>query len=245
VLLAIFGAFVPLLLLLVVWLRKRTTPLSRLFPLLLIANFLALFFGLALDFESSTPDELSHRPLMIVYFFVVAWLGGALGLLLVESQRLRGVARPAGVALAVALTVVPAHFGAGIQNMWAMPRVSPVLVPSSLLRVARYMRAHGSRDDVFQDSQFDRTCTFAALAERQPFVSHTMTRMPYRSELVEARTNAIDHFMGMRQPKLIVATARALGFRWFVLQRGDSVDWPAEIADHYVLEAGPFKLYEF
>jgi len=69
--------------------------------------------------------------------------------------------------------------------------------------------------------------------------------MPFRNEMVEARTNAIDHFMGIRQPKLVVGTARALGFRWFVLERGDRVDWPAEIAEHPVLEAGPFKLYEF
>ena len=245
VLLAMLGAFTPLLLVLLVRLRQRTTPLQRLFPLLLIANFLAMFFGLALDFESSTPDELSHRPLILVYFFVVTWVGGALGLLVVESPRLRRWAWPGGVGLLAALLVVPAHFGAGVQNMWAMPRVSPVVVPSSLLRVAQYMRVHGGSDDVFQDSQFDRTCTLAALAERQPFVAHTMTRMPFRNEMVEARTNAIDHFMGIRQPKLVVGTARALGFRWFVLERGDRVDWPAEIAEHPVLEAGPFKLYEF
>ena len=245
VLLATLGVFAPLLVVLAVWLRQRLPLLQRLFPLLLSANFLAMFFGLALDFESSTPDELSHRPLILVYFFVVTWIGGALGLLVVESTRLRGFARPFGIGLVAALLVVPAHFGAGVQNMWAMPRVSPVAVPSSLLRVAEYMRVHGGSDDVFQDSQFDRTCTLAALAERRTFVAHTMTRMPFRSEMVEARTNAIDHFMGIRQPKLIIGTARALGFRWFVLERGDRVDWPAEIADHPVLDAEPFKLYEF
>jgi hypothetical protein len=69
--------------------------------------------------------------------------------------------------------------------------------------------------------------------------------MSFRSEMVEARTNAIDHFMGIRQAKLLTGTARALGFRWFVLERGDVVEWPSEIADHPVLEAGPFRLYEF
>ncbi len=89
----------PLLVLLLVRLRERTTTMQRLFPVLLIGNFLLMFFGLALDFESSTPDELSHRPLLIVYFFVLTWSGGALGLLMVESRRLRGIVGPFAVGL--------------------------------------------------------------------------------------------------------------------------------------------------
>ena len=72
-----------------------------------------------------------------------------------------------------------------------------------------------------------------------------MTLMPYRADMVEARTAAIDRFMGLRQPKAIGATARGFGFRWFLLEPGDSVAWPAEIANEPVLETGPFKLYEF
>jgi hypothetical protein len=72
-----------------------------------------------------------------------------------------------------------------------------------------------------------------------------MTRMPYRSEMVEQRAVAIDRFMGIRQPKLVVATARALGFRWFLLEPGDRVDWPAEIANNPAFQMGPFRLYEF
>lgn len=245
VLLAVLGLLVPLLAILVVALRRRTSPLYLLFPFLLIANFLLMFFGLALDFSSSTPDELSHRPLMIVYFFVVTWVGGALGLLLVESRRLSGLAGTAIVGLAALLMVVPARLGLGVQRMWAMPHMSPVQLPSSMLRMAQYMRTHGGPEDVFQDSQFDRSYALAALSERRTFVAHTMTRMPFRADLVETRTDAIDSFMGIRQPKAVRATARAFGFRWFLLEPGDRVDWPSEIAQAPVLEAGPLKLYEF
>jgi hypothetical protein len=215
------------------------------FPLLLIANFLAMFFGLALDFSSSTPDELSHRPIMIVYFFVVSRLGGAAGLTLIDSRRLARFARPAVVGLATLLSAVPAHFGAGVQQLWAMPQMSPVRLPRAVLDVAEYMRAHGEPDDVFQDSQFDRTYVFAALSERRTFVAHTMTLMPFRADLVEARTEAIDRFLRLRQPDAVRATARGFGFRWFVLQQGDPIRWPEEIADHPVLEAGSLKLYDF
>jgi hypothetical protein len=244
VLFSSLGLFVPLLVILVVRLRGRTRLLYVLFPLMLIANFLVMFFGLALDFQRSTPDELSHRPVMIVYFFVVAWVGGALGSTLVESRRLSRIAQPAIIGLATLLMAVPAFLGPGVQRMWAMPAISPVRVPTSLVRAADYMRTHGERDDVFQDSQFDRTYAIAALSERRTFVAHTMTHMPFRGEMVAARTAAIDRLMGLDQPKLVVGTARALGLRWFVLQKGNRVNWPSEIANP-VFEQGAFTVYEF
>jgi len=245
VLLAIFGLGIPLLVALVILLRRRTAPLLVLFPLLLIVNFVMMFFGLALDFNRSTPDELSHRPLMMLYFFVVAWMGGALGLLLFESRRLSRIARPLLLGVAALFMVVPAHFGPGVQLMWAMPKISPARVPVPLVQIAEYIRRNGKPEDVFQDSAFDRTYTIAALSERRPFVAHTMTLMPFRNDMVEVRTAAIDRFMGLRQPKLITATARALGFRWFLLEPGDRVDWPAEIVNNPIFKIGPFRLYQF
>ena len=244
--LATLGLFLPLLAGLLVRQWRRGMPLLHvLFPVLLLANFLVMFFGLALDFRSSTPDEFSHRPLMIVYFFVVTWCGGALGLELVEGKRLGARARFVLLGLAALLMVVPAHFGAGVQQMWAMPMHAPVRLPSALIRVVDYIRAHGPAEDVVQHSQFDRIYALTALSERRAFVARTMTRMAFRSETVDARTNAIDHFMGLRRASAVTATAHAFGFRWFVLERGDRVDWPPEIADHPAFEAGPFKLYEF
>jgi hypothetical protein len=244
VLFAALGLLVPLFVILAIRLRGRTPLLYVLFPVLLSANFLAMFFGLALDFESSTPDELSHRPIMIVYFFVAAWIGGALGHTLVESTRLRALSRPIALGLAAVLLIVPAFFGKGVQLMWAMPKLSPVRLPASLVRVAEYLRSHGEKDDVFQDSQFDRTYTIAALSERRTFVSHTMTIMPFRADMVAARTTAVDRLMELREPKLVVGTARAYGLRWFVLQRGNRVNWPAEVMGP-VFQTGPFTVYEF
>jgi hypothetical protein len=184
VLLTTLGVFLPLLAILVIALRQRMPLLHALFPLLLIANFLAMFFGLALDFDSSTPDELSHRPVMIVYFFVVAWVGAALGLLLVESQRVGKLARPVLVGLGTVLLSVPALLGSGVQLMWVMPKISPVRLPTALVRAAEYIRTQADPDDVFQDSQFDRFYAIAALSERRTFVAHTLTNMPFRAEEV-------------------------------------------------------------
>jgi hypothetical protein len=129
--------------------------------------------------------------------------------------------------------------------MWAMPRISPVRLPVSLIRVAEYIRTHGDSADVFQDSQFDRTYAIAALSERRTFVSHTMTHMPYRGEMVGVRSTAVDDWMRLEQPKMVSARAQVFGFRWFVLHQGDKVAWPPEIAEHPVFKMAPVALYRF
>ena len=244
VLFAVLGLFLPLLAVLIVCLRKRTSSLYLLFPVMLIGNFLLMLFGLALDPTSSTPDELSHRPLMIVYFFVVTWIGGATGWLLLESKRFSFVARPVMIGLAALLLAAPARLGSGVQTMWAMPQMSPVRVPTSVVEVAQYMRDHGDPSDVFQDSQFDRIYALAALSERRAFVAHTMVRIPFRAELIESRSAIVDRLLRMRRSKSISAAAHAFGFRWFVHQRGDRLDWPEEVTNSAVLSRGPLTLYE-
>jgi hypothetical protein len=216
-----------------------------LFPLLLAANFLAMFLGLALDLRSSTPDELSHRPLMIVYFVDAAWVGGAAGLLLLDSRRLGRVARPALVCLAVLLLAVPAVAGSGVQRMWAMRMFSPVRVPVGLVRAAEYMRDHGDSHDIFQDSQFDRTCAIAALAERSNYAARSLTIISYNSDLLQQRIALIDRFMELREAAAVVATAHQIGLRWFLLDPGDQIAWPAEIAQRPEFEFEGYRLYRF
>jgi hypothetical protein len=244
VLLSTLGLFVPFLVVLLARMRGRVPLLHLIFPVVLLVNFVAMFFGLALDFSRSTPDELSHRPLMIAYFFVVTWLGAALGFTLEHSRLPVRVTRPAAIGVVALLLAVPALLGRGVQRLEAMSKTSPVRVPKSLLEIASAIRDRGGPEDVFQDSQFDRTYVIGALSERRTFVSHTMTTMPYRSDMVEVRTAAIDRLMVLTDPKLVVATARAYGIRWFILHRGNRVNWPKDVIPP-VLEAGPFTLYEF
>ena len=216
-----------------------------LFPLLIVANFLAMFMGLALDLHSSTPDELSHRPSMIMYFVVVAWTGGAAGLLLLHSRRLARVAGPVFIALAVLLLAVPAYWGAGVQRIGAMRMFSPVRVPLGLVRAAEYMRDHGEGGDLFQDSQFDRTYVVAALAERRSYSSRTLTIIDYNGALLQQRMSFIESFMDLRDSAAVTAAAHQIGLRWFLLDPGDQLAWPAELLQQPVFELGGYRLYRF
>jgi hypothetical protein len=246
VLFATLGAFVPLLVVLAIRVRKLTPTPFWIFPLLLIANFLAMFLGLALDMSSSTPDDLSHRPVIVVYFAVVAWIGGAAGRSLVESKRLGRFARPALIALALVLMAVPAYFGSGIHRMWAMRSISPPLhIPMGLVRAAEYIRDHAGAQDLVQDSQLDRFCVVAALSDRRAFAARSMTLIHHNADGVQQRADAIEQFMALRDASAVAATARQLGFRWFLLNRGDRVDWPEAIVNRPAFELGEYRLYQF
>ena len=245
VLLSALGLFAPALVVLAIFLRRRPPAVLVVFPLLLVANFLAMFLGLALDLHSSTPDELSHRPLMIMYFFVVAWTGGAAGLLLFESQGLARVARPVLIGLTVLSLAFPASLGAGVQRIGAMRMFSPVRVPLGLVRAAEYMRDHGDAQDLFQDSQFDRTYVVAAMAERKTYAARTLTIIDYNSDLLQQRMSFIDRFMDLRDATAISAAAQQIGLRWFLLNPGDQLGWPAELVQHPVFELNGYRLYHF
>ncbi len=245
VLLSSLGVFAPLLLVLAVRLRRRAPAALVLLPLLLVANFLAMFLGLALDMRSSTPDELSHRPVMIVTFAVVAWVGGASALACLESPRLGRFARPAVGGLALLLLAVPAFLGAGVQRLPAMRMFSPVRAPLGLVRAAEYMRDHGGSRDVFQDSQFDRTSAVAALADRRTYAARPLTIMPYNGDLLQGRIAFIERFMDLQDAATIGAVAQQIGLRWFLLDPGDQVHWPAQIVDRPVFQLDGYRLYQF
>ncbi len=242
---AALGVFLPLVCVLVFCVRARVPSLHTALPIFVLANFLVMFCGLALDMDSSTPDELSHRPLMIVYFFVVTWVGGLLGLMAETSRRFGRFAPRFVTGIAVVLMVVPLFFGSGVQLLRGMPAISPLRVPKALVTLAEHMRTHGDRTDIFQDSQFDRVYALAALSERRPFVDHTLTRMSVRGDEVARRSAAVNRLMLMDKAPFVVATAHAFGVRWFVLQKGDRVHWPPELLDNPALEAGRFRLYAF
>ena len=119
-----------------------------------------------------------------------------------------------------------------------MRMFSPVRVPIGLVRAAEYMRDHGDSQDIFQDSQFDRTCAVAALAERSPYAARTLTIMSYNGDLLQRRIASIERFMELRDAAAVAATAHQIGLRWFLLDPGDQIAWPSEIAQTARIRAG-------
>jgi hypothetical protein len=240
------GVVALLFVVLAIGLRRRLAPPLLIFPVLLMVNFLVMALGLALDNRGvGTPEELQHRPFVWMYFVWVAWVGGAAGWSLTQSRRWGPFAKPIILGLALALMVVPARQGRGIQNIRTMPEASNVANPTDLIRATEFMRAHGQVQDVFQDSSFDRTYLVSALSDRRPFVERMLVRVAHNEQLVEKRTAVVQSFMQLDSSEAVISAARAMGIRWFLLRPGQIVRWPAAMVGSPAFTSGETRVYRF
>jgi hypothetical protein len=201
--------------------------------------------GLALDNRGvGTPEELPHRPFVWMYFVVVTWLGALAGLAFVRSKRLQRVSRPILLSLVFGLLAFPAVKAAGIQRVSTMSTSSYVPYSTALLQAADYMRTHGDRRDVFQDSAFDTNYLVSALSGRRAYVERTFIRLA-RNEELESRVVAVNKLMQMQAEAAVHAEAQRLGIRWFLARPGQALAWPPEIALHPAFAMDGYRVYGF
>jgi hypothetical protein len=244
---SVFGAFLLLFIALAIAVRKQIAPVLRWFPFLLTANFLVMAMGLALDSRGvGTPEELLHRPFLLMYFAVVAWIGGAAGAILTRSSLWsRHIVHVIVLVLPLPLLMVPADLGPGVQLLTKTAGMSNQRVSPGLRHATEVMRIEGKPDDIFQDSSFDRFYLAAAMSERRPYVEHMVVHVRHNDDKVKQRTAQITDLMSTPSRDAVVAKLKTLGIRWFLLHPGHQVAWPPEIAGHPILDVAGFRLYRF
>ena len=69
--------------------------------------------------------------------------------------------------------------------------------------------------------------------------------MSYNGDLLQRRIVFIERFMELRDAAAVAAIARQIGLRWFLLDPGDQIAWPAEIAQRPAFELAGYRLYRF
>jgi hypothetical protein len=62
---------------------------------------------------------------------------------------------------------------------------------------------------------------------------------------VDQRTAEINALMQMQDANAVIASARTMGIRWFLLQPGQRVGWPAGLVNNPVFNSGGFRVYRF
>jgi hypothetical protein len=239
-----FGLYSILYLVQVRQLRRMDDSRVWLFPLLVGGLYLFTATCLALDDSGiGTSVELVHRPFLWAYYVVVLW-GGA-----VTYRRFWGDGPPAKRAgrwtlavAALALLLVPARFGAGIQTMenW---RFGHQRLPAGQVAVADFIRANSPRTDVVQDARIATGMILSALCERQAFASGTNGgREP--AGLPE-RMSALEELAKVRDSGRVEAFMKGNGIRWYVINPGDPVQWADTLGRPPAFQSGGFRVYRF
>lgn len=243
-LVAVFGVMAPATVVMLVRVRRRVRPLLLLFPVLLTANFLVMALGLRLDNSHvGTPEELQHRPFLLLYFALVSWTAGAATFALLRS-RWHGRAKVILVAALAGLLVVPVLRGPGVQDLATMPEQTRVRIPTALWHAAEHMRDHGDIRDVFQASSLDPMYIIAGLADRQPYFDRQV-HWPRQSEqaLTAERTQRVLELMQLQDPGMVMMAAAKLGIRWFLVAPEHAVAWSPTLAARPAFAEGGFRLY--
>lgn len=231
-LLSTFGLWIVVALAAGIALRGRTDRAILWFPALVVANYVAMVFGLALDTKGiGSPDELLNRPLVWAYFVVAAWTGGAV------YFRVFGPALPAAPRARVALGMLAVLCLAGpalnATNLQTYPRwpgfetyEAANTVPTCLVAAARFLRTHTTPEDLIQDSENDRRFLVAALSERQAFVTYAENRPP---PAMHERIRDLERWRAMALASEVRQFATEHGIGWYLLRPTTPIAWPVEI----------------
>jgi hypothetical protein len=227
-------------------LRRRVPGALLAFPALVIVNYLAMAFGLALDEKGiGSPDELLNRPLVWAYFALAAWTGGAVW------YRLYGEGAPGTTAQrAVAALVLAAAFafpwihGANLETN---PRwegyesyASASKAPACLVTAARFLRDSSTPGDLVQVSDNDPRFLVAGLAERAAYVTVAENRPP--AGMAE-RLRELAAWRSMKRVEDIDAFAAQRGIGWYLLLPSTAIAWPPQALGAPRFECGGYRVY--
>ncbi|MFO1322699.1 MAG: hypothetical protein U1F15_01400 [Burkholderiales bacterium] len=229
-------------------LRSRAPSAILWFPALVVANYLAMAFGLALDTKGiGSPDELLNRPLVWAYFVVAAWTaGGAWHRAFGDALPVAPAARGALALAAVACLAFPWRLGPNLQTYPRWPGfetyASANTVPTCVVDAARFLRGHSRVGDVIQDSENDPRFLVTAFAERQGYVTFADNRPP---AAMADRMRDLAAWRQMADAGAIRRFAAERGIAWYLLRPTTAVAWPSEILAAPAFECGGFRVYRF
>lgn len=250
-LLSTFGLWSAACLMTLVLLRKQTPAAVLCFPVLVVANYLVMSLGLAMNPPGIgvTPDDMLNRPLVWAYFVVAAWTGGASYTLLFGNGLPRGsLNRACAGIVAVSCFLFPLLLADNVQTFprWAGygSFAESGSFPTCLVAASRYIREHSHPDDIVQDSQNDSKLMVSALAERQVFaISYFHAPRP-SGEMLE-RLEDLATFRKITDAAEVAEFARRRHISWYVLRPDSEVAWPAAVLDNSAFNCDGYRVYRF
>ena len=235
---------------LVLTVQGNTAAAILFFPLLVVANYIVMSLGLAMDTRGiGTPDEFLNRPLVWAYFAVVTWTAGAAYAARFGNDPPRGTRTRIAVALlALVSLVIPWAFSANFQTFPAWHEFSSfrqfASYPLCRVRAALYVRDHSHADDIVQDSENDFRYLTTGLAERQAFVIANMLKSREQSGLRQ-RLEEAETFKQMTDVAELTNFAAMRKISWYLLHPTSEVSWPKSVIESAVYECDGYRVYHF
>lgn len=229
--------------------KKQTTVANISFPILIVANYLVMSIGLALDTRGvGTPDELLNRPAVWAYFAIVAWSTGFFYYILFGNSLPKYWLWRSLLFIMLSLAMGGVYYFS--KNIQTFPARSGFVkysdfnaVPICLVRATEYIRDNSRTDELVQDSENDPRFIVTALTERQRFAGKSIFGKPDKE--LQERLDGLVEFKNMSNPLEITSYAALHQISWYLLQPATSVLWPMSVRQNSVFQCDGFKVFHF
>jgi hypothetical protein len=238
-----FAVVAPLTWFFALW--RKTWQASEGISLAAVAILLLTTFGLSGDLRTS---EMIHRPFVWAYWLVASLTAGRL--FSIAAERRPRFATTVVIVSIVALMLVPARYGSGLQpGKWLGAKAySNLRVDRGLVECAHYIRSQPPTNAVAQDSHLEKLLILGGLSERPSFaarlemwkgVSKAFRESPYQAQLRKLKSlQEAENIPDLQR------SVRETGIRWYLLHPSDSSVWPAEFRDHPSFESNGYRVYD-
>lgn len=244
-----FGIWLIAFLISVGFARKKIVPMIILFPLFVIANYVIMAVGLAIDTRGvGAPEELLNRPLSWAYLVIVSWTAGALYyVFLGDSAPSKFSGRvSAGVVLALGFLGI-GYYSTNLQTYptWRGYASFAQFNAAALcfVKAAEYIRTNSGVNDIVQDSENDPKFMMTAISERQLFVGETSfggATNTYKKRLID-----LSSWVQMSNPVAIRTFALENRIGWYLKHPLTPNSWPADIRKDGGFTCGEYGVYHF
>lgn len=243
--------------LLAVALFRRHISVTDAAPWLALMLYLALMAGLN-DYAlvGHNKWELTHRPVVWVYFLLCTWCAGRAGRWLTEPRASasgkanRSLMVAALMMLMALLLLLPLRMGRYVQegkSIWRF-QCANLRVPSGLVDCARFLARAGQATDVIQDGHCDDKLIVGALAEKRSYLARPddwqRDKSPRVREEVSKRRACLENLLKRTSDAELRQAARASGIRWLLLHPDDAVAWQREILQAPVFVSQGYRVFD-
>jgi hypothetical protein len=244
--LGLFIVIAPLVWLFAAW--RKTWQISDGISVAAVATLLLMTFGIGRSGTSNNAYEFIQHPFIWAYWLVGALTAGRLFSMVAE--RYLHFATAIVIVSIVALMLVPARYGSGLQpGKWPGAKAySNLRVDRGLVECAHYIRNRPPTNAVAQDSHQDKLLILGGLSERPSFAARLemwkLASKAFRESSYKAQLHKLQSLQQATNIPDLQRSVRETGIRWYLLHPGDSDVWPAEFRDHPVFESSGYRVYD-
>jgi len=232
------------------FLGRKMDAATVFFPWLVVANYLVMSLGMAIDAKGiGWPEELLHRPSVWAYYAVVAWAGAGLYRLWIGDRAPSGKLERVGCPLlAVLCLVFPFSYAKNLETMSVWPSCSNFKVmnglPLSVMKAIGFAKNQTQSGEILQDSEGDPHFIITALAERPAYVIDSFFGNKKPEEL-DRRLEEMRAFKALSDPAEVKAFAQAKKISWYLLRPETKIAWPESFLKSASFQADGCRLFHF